>query len=324
VNVKIGGILPAGEAPYDIHFDDAPTFYVNGQPGRTDPTVRKLERDVWNTTAPDPYANNDAGATVPIAQMLADPVEEKTLHMVNADPKRTPTFTMFGNADFFFQTTALAAGCNGTSVCVNPGFAWNHGDFQDEIANTWAGFVGPGVANGGVDSKTWMDHVDLRPTILSVLGLSDSRTDTPYLDDGRVITEILGKSDGHGRGGGDANNQGDENDNGNDGNPVEALGAAYKQINAPFGQFGLDTLVASTNALKQPATQTGDLRYEAIESQIANLTVERNALAGTIRAALNAQAAGTGKIDGGQARDWIKQAQSLLDRAHALAAANPA
>ena len=24
--------------------------------------------------------------------------------MVNADPRRTPTFTMFGNPDFFFQT----------------------------------------------------------------------------------------------------------------------------------------------------------------------------------------------------------------------------
>ena len=27
--------------------------------------------------------------------------------MVNSDPKRTPTFTMFGNPDFFFQTTNL-------------------------------------------------------------------------------------------------------------------------------------------------------------------------------------------------------------------------
>ena len=30
----------------------------------------------------------------------------------------------------------------------------------------------------------------------------------------------------------------------------EQLGAAYKQINAPFGQFATDTLVASTAALK--------------------------------------------------------------------------
>jgi hypothetical protein len=33
--------------------------------------------------------------------------------MINADPKRTPTFTMFGNPDFFFQTTNLSGGCAG-------------------------------------------------------------------------------------------------------------------------------------------------------------------------------------------------------------------
>src|SRR3954447_9295371 len=112
VNVKIGSILPAGEPAFDIHFDDAPAFYVNGQPNRTDTSVRQLERDVGAAKAPDPYAN----AVIPVTQRLADTVEEKTLHMVNADPKRTPTFTMFGNADFFFQTTSLAAGCNGAGV----------------------------------------------------------------------------------------------------------------------------------------------------------------------------------------------------------------
>ena len=49
----------------------------------------------------DPYVN----ASVPLAQRLADTVEEQTLHMVNADPKRTPTFTFFGNSDFFFQAS---------------------------------------------------------------------------------------------------------------------------------------------------------------------------------------------------------------------------
>jgi hypothetical protein len=315
INARIGALLPAGEPAFDIHFDDAPTFYVNGQPERTSPTVRSLERDVGAATAPSPYA----GAVVPVTERLADTVEEKTLHMVNSDPKRTPTFTMFGNSDFFFQTTNLSGACAGSSVCVNPGFAWNHGDFQDEIANTWAGFVGPGVAANGVDSKTWTDHVDLRPTINSLLGLSDS-----YLDDGRVVTEILGNAkhagdDGHGRDRGHADEHANENDD-----DLQALGAAYKQVNAPFGEFALDTLTASTNALKQPATQTGDLTYDAIESQIANLTVERDALAGAIRSALNDQAAGNGKIDEDQARAWIKTANGLLDRAHSLAVANPA
>jgi hypothetical protein len=297
VNVKIGDVLPAGEPAFDIHFDDAPTFYVNGQPERTSPTLRKLEQDVAAAKAPDPYKN----AVVPIAQRLADTVEEQTLHMVNSDPKRTPSFTMFGDPDFFFQTTSLASGCNGASVCVNPAFAWNHGDVQEEIGNTWFGIVGPGVANHGLDDKTWTDHVDVRPTINALLGLHDD-----YLDDGRVVTEVL-----------DANAV--PNDL-REGNVAEQLGAAYKQINAPFGRFASDTLVASTAAL----ASTDPLAYDRIEATIAKLTLERNVLAGAMRQALNDAAAGTSGIDQNEAKAWLSRAKSLLDRAHALAAANPA
>jgi hypothetical protein len=293
VNAKIGDLLPSGEPSFDIHFDDAPTFYVNGQPERTNTALRRLELDVANATAPDPYA----GAVVPIAQRLADTVEEKTLHMVSSDPKRTPSFTMFGNPDFFFQTTNLSGGCAGSSVCVNPGFAWNHGDVQDEIGNTWLGIVGPGVQRGGIDSKTWTDHVDIRPTINAILGLSDS-----YQDDGRVIGEILSdKAAPNGLG---------------DSRTTSQLGAIYKQVNAPFGQFAMDTLTASTTALKS----TDALKYDSIETKIADLTTQRDALAGAIRQALNDAAAGNDRIDESQARAWVKKAQSLLDQAHALAA----
>jgi hypothetical protein len=289
VNAKIGALLPA-EPAFDIHFDDAPTFYVNGQPTRTDPTVRQLERDVGNATAIDPYAG---GAAVPITVNLADTVEEQTLHMINSDPKRTPTFTLFGNPDFFFQTTNPTCGA---SVCVNPGFAWNHGDVQDEIGNTWLGVVGPGVRRLGVNDRVWTDHVDVRPTMLSILGLADG-----YQSDGRVITQILGDGGlSHGF----------------DDRTASQLGDAYKQLNAPFGSFGQDTLVASTAALKS----TNELNYDAIESSIANLTFQRDALAGTIRSALNAAEFGNGRIDGDQANDWIRQAQALLAQAHALAA----
>ncbi len=63
-----------------------------------------------------------------------------------------------------------------------------------------------------------------------------------------------------------------------------------------------------------------ELTYDAIETLIANLTAERNVLAGQIRTALNDAAAGNGSIDKGQARSWIKQANDLLDRAQTLAA----
>jgi hypothetical protein len=299
VNAKIGALLPAGQPPFDIHLDDAPTFYVNGAPERTNPTLRKLERDVAGATAPDPYAN----AVVPIADRLADTVEENALHMVNADPKRTPSFTMFGNPDFFFQVKDLTGPCAGSSVCANPGFAWNHGDSQEEIGNTWVGFVGPGVATNGVDSKTWTDHVDLRPTINSILGVKDN-----YESDGRVITEILGHGNSHD----------------DQGSSTSQLGAVYKQVNAPFGQFATDTLTASTAAIKA----TDELKYDSIETSIANLTTERNSLVAQIRTAFNSAGSGDnhndGKISDDQAKSWVTQAQSLLDRAHALALANPA
>ena len=110
VNANLKGLLPAGEPAFDLHFDDAPAIYVNGQPVRTDPTVRKLERDVGSLTSLDPYVRNAAGVvqTVPLTTALADPVEMKALHMVNSDPARTPTFTMFGQPDFFFTASASA------------------------------------------------------------------------------------------------------------------------------------------------------------------------------------------------------------------------
>ena len=64
----------------------------------------------------------------------------------------------------------------------------------------------------------------LRPTLLHLAGLEDD-----YLMDGRVITEVT-------RGGGRLQQT------------VE-LGACYKQLDASVGQFGTDTLVASTAAL---------------------------------------------------------------------------
>lgn len=296
VDDNLNAALPAGEPSFDIHFDDAPTFYVNGQPERTNAALRKLEQDVGSATLPDPYNQN--GALTPITYRLADTVEENTLHMVNSDPKRTPSFTMFGNDDFYFQ---LSNPCSGVAECVSPSFAWNHGDDQDEIGNTWFGMVGPGVEKNGIDSKVWTDHVDLRPTINALLGLQDN-----YTDDGRVVTEILdNRAIPKGLG---------------DGRSAEDLGAVYKQINAPFGQFASDTLVASTAALKS----SDPLKYDSIETSIANLTLQRNVLAGQIRQALNDAASGSARLDDDQSRGWIKQAQSLLGQAHALAAANPA
>ncbi len=183
ITTNLKALLPATEPPFSVHSDDAPTIYVNNQPNRTDPSVRQLARDIGSATAIDPY---QGGAAVPITDNLADSVEEEALHMVTADPKRTPTLTLFGQDDFFFQTANSGTCSPSIAECVDPKFAWNHGDDQQEIANTWLAMVGPGVDNNGVDDQTWTDHVDARPTMLALLGLQD-----PYVDDGRVITQIV-------------------------------------------------------------------------------------------------------------------------------------
>lgn len=292
VTANMKGLLPAGEPSYDIHFDDAPTFYVNGQPGPTDATVRKLERDVGNLSSLDPYAAGGP-ASVPLTQALADPVEEQTLHMINADPNRTPTFTMFGNPDFFFQ---LSNPCTGVATCVSPAFAWNHGDIQQEIGNTWVGMVGPGIDRNGVDSTTWTDHTNLRPTILSLTGLKDD-----YASDGHVIVQALDRR---------------ALPNALAGSIVPKLEDAYEQVNAPFGQFAVATLKASTVALE--SNTAGDATYTSIESSIQSLTSQRDALATLIKSALNAAAFNGTAINPSQAQSWIDQANQLITQAQAL------
>src|SRR5439155_12036772 len=226
---------------------------------------------------------------------LADTVGEKTLHMVNTDPARTPSFTAFGNPDYF--VTDVNPSC-GSNPCIDYHFAWSHGDIQQEIANNWLGLVGPGVKNQGIDSQTWTDHTNVRSTTLALAGLRDD-----YVNDGRVLieaieTKALPQSLIAHRA------------------TLLRLGDAYEQVNAAFGQFGTDLLIASTRALNS----TDETQYESIESSISDLTGQRDNLAAQIRAALNAAAFDDQAINEQQAKAWIAQAKSLLDQASALAA----
>jgi hypothetical protein len=292
VNLKITSLLPAGSPSFSIHRDSSPTFWVNGQPARTNATLRKLERDVAGLQAIDPYVSS---SPTPVFLQLADSVGEKALHMVNTDPARTPSFTAFGNPDYFVTDGSLSCGSN---PCIDYHFAWSHGDIQPEIATNWLGLVGPGVKNLGVDSKTWTDHTNVRSTTLALAGLRDS-----YVNDGRVLieaiqTKALPQSLIAHRA------------------TLLRLGDVYEQVNAAFGQFGLNLLTASTRAVKS----TDETQYESIETSIANLAAQRDELAAQIKAALNAAAFDDQALNEQQAKAWIAQAQSLLDQASALAA----
>src|SRR5262249_54594352 len=164
--------------PFLVHSDDAPTFYITGNPAQTDPVTRKLEQDAGKLTATNPLTGNVDQLTA----RLADIAEQKLLHMVTASPARTMNFVLFGNENYFFFTAGGGQCKADLSDCVfeSPGFAWNHGDFQQDITRSWFGMVGPGVKPLGRNDAVFSDHVDLRPTMMSLLGLQDD-----FVHDGR-------------------------------------------------------------------------------------------------------------------------------------------
>jgi hypothetical protein len=290
----LGAEFLGTDAPYafTVHGDDAPTLYLakkgSGALDQTDPVTRDFERQIANLTAVNPYT----GATDRLLAEMADHAGMKALHMfTTGDPARNATFVFFADPNYFI-TDFPSSTCE---TCINPAFAWNHGDIQPEIAHTWLGFVGPGVRHLG-SAGPWTDHTDVRPTILSLLGLNDT-----YELDGRVITQVVESGEREHRRFGE---QGKE---------LEELGAVYKQLNAPFGRFGKHVLRASTHAL------SGDTpTYATLESEIDSLTGRRDALAAKIRTALNQAEFGGIRVNPGEARRWIEQAEALIEESAEL------
>jgi hypothetical protein len=288
--------------PFTVHSDSAPNVYITGNPSQTAPATRNLEREMAQLHWTNPYTGNVQNN---IMVALADKTEMKTLHMVTADPFRTPTFTPFADPDWFFFASGSPATCATDAACASipprtsQSFAWNHGDIQDEIASTWAGYVGPGIKNLGDDNSVWTDHTDHRPTLLTLLGLKDD-----YQTDGRAVTEIASEN----------------------ALPVslrvhhpslERLGDSYKQLMASFGSFSMDTLVASTRALA--SNSAGDQTYTNTESAIEALTNQRNALAAEIRAGFNKAQFDGVKLSENQIKAWTQASNALLAEAHDLA-----
>jgi hypothetical protein len=301
INGNLRGLIATtfgDTTPFSVHSDMAPTVYVTGNPPRTDPAVRNLERESGMLTVTNPYTGNLDQVTAG----LADPVEERLLHLVTADPFRTPTFTLFADPNYFFF--AGAPNCVTPCVTIPPrtsqSFAWNHGGIQPEIVTTWLGLVGPGVGGVGVEDSLWSDHADIRPTLLSLLGLKDD-----YSHQGRVLVESLAdwavppSLRAHRE-------------------TLLRLGRIYKQINAPVGQLGLQTLRISTRAL-QSGTAAEDGAYARIEAQLADITTTRDALTAQIEAILEAAAFQGQQLNKQQAKDLIDQAENLLGRVSDLA-----
>lgn len=297
VDGNLTGMLAAKgiTTPFDVSADSAPEVYVHGQPGRPAPAVRAMERAAARLSALDLAT----GRTVRLTRYLADPVEMKLLHMITADPKRTPTFALFANPDFWLSSGPAKCGAS----CVSEpsgGDAWNHGDVLGKINTTWLGLVGPGVSHLGTDNALWSDHTDIQPTMMELLGLRDD-----YAPDGRVLGEVLDRAAlptamrAHGP-------------------TLAQLGRVYSQLEAPVGSFGLDTLRASTRALASRAPR--DAGYTRIEGQLQRLGRARDALALRMRTALLG-AAFYGRAPGERpARALIAAGDRLLGQAAVLGA----
>ena len=111
-------------------------MYINGNPAPTAAVTRTMEHDLDALVAVNPIT----GATDKLSVLLADQAEMKLLHMITASPARTPTLTMFGNENYFFETGNNNGCATPTDiVCEAPGFAWNHGDFQKDITRDLGG-----------------------------------------------------------------------------------------------------------------------------------------------------------------------------------------
>jgi hypothetical protein len=300
IELAIDKVLAAqrmNSTAFAVHNDDAPNFYISTNPGATAPVTRTLEQDLNALTATNPIT----GKKDELSKLLADRAEMKLLHMITASPQRTASFTMFGNDDYFFETGSNF-GCTDPTqpVCEAPGFAWNHGDFQQEITRTWLAMVGPGVKQLGRHDAVFTDHTDIRPTVMALVGLTDD-----YVHEGRVVAEFMHES-ALPPGIGAARE-----------NFVE-LAEVFKQLNAPKGELGRASLVWANRSITSSNKVYG--RYLA---RIADITEDRDELAGQIvtvlnNAAFHNQPVGERAEDGlgRRARQMIDQVKDLADRDH--------
>ena len=293
VDVNTTALLDAidptlSSSEFDIHFDMAPVFYIGGNPAQTAPITRQFERATGKLTAVSPITGNTDNLTA----AMADLTEMKILHMLTSDPQRNPSFTMFGNPDYFFQTTGSPA------IAESPAFAYNHGGIQPEISTVWVGFVGPGVQKRGIDSNTFADETDYRPTMLSLLGLQDD-----YQHEGRVLTEELSSS-ALPKSLSESKPQ------------FEALAAALKQINAPFGQLGKDTLAISTVALN--GSDANDATYTRLENELTNIGNTRDSIAGRMLSLLEGAEFNGQPISVRDAAPLVIEADLLVAYTHLL------
>jgi len=201
----------------------------------------------------DTVAANGAGATNHVGgRRSADHAEQALLHMITVDPNRTPNFVLFGNDDYFSSAPPGArhpARRRRTRRAASPrarGLPGITAIFQNQITHTWLGMVGPGrqqqraVRQGLHRSHRHpADDPEPRPSqgrLRPRRPASSSRCSTTR----RCRNSLNRHRD-----------------------ILSRLAATYKDINAPRGTLGRQTLRLSTVGLSGNAAT-----YTLIEAQI--------------------------------------------------------
>src|SRR5262249_29777802 len=217
--------------------------------------------------------------------------------------------TMFGNDNYFFTAPAAIPNCTsppppnsvGTACVfepVSPGatFAWNHGDVQEDITRTWMAMVGPGVKRQGRDDSVFSDHTAVRPTMLALLGLTHD-----YVHDGRVLAEKLDER---------ALPQGIRPHR----EQFLKLATVYKQLNAPLGSVGLNSLDFANRSIV-----ADDTTYGQYLTTLRAITTDRDALASQIKTVLDNAAFAGQDVDEHTVNDLVSRANRIIDQVANLA-----
>ena len=298
LNVNLTGLLASVgiTTPWKAHSDSAANLWLDGNPAAAAPIVRVLERALAALDVTNLYTN----ASEKLVNYLADTTEMKLLHMITADPARTPTLTMFAKPDYFVGGGAPSCTAQKPCVTSNPAFAWNHGDVASDINVTWLGLVGPGVRRVGETAALWSDHADVRPTIMALVGLHDD-----YVHQGRVLAPVL-----HG--------WAQPTELARHGEAIEELARAYKQLNAPVGALALATLRISSKSLAS-GDAAFDGTFDELTEYLQRLASRRDALAARIERVLDDAAFGHRAAGRHEVVELTEEARALVDEAKLVA-----
>jgi hypothetical protein len=135
---------------------------------------------------------------------------------------------------------------------------------------------------------TYVDEVDLRPTLLRLVGLQDD-----YPSDGTVVNQVLTDPTA----------------------TPDSLAALYRQLNSSVGAFATDTLIAESSALAS-GSASSDQHFADVEATLQHLADARDALAGEMK-----QVLASGSVPPhGQLTSLTARGNALLKQAANLAA----